>query len=115
MTDRTHAPADGMKIVLFVTSIILFAATICSTTLAIQGSRDRTVLTVQIDKILTVMDQMKAVDAGLASQIAAVQGVSEKDIAEVRSSTAGDIALINQRIETISQLLAEIKSIVLKR
>ena len=68
-----------------------------STTVGSAGDIRR--LTGQMDRVVIVLDNMRTVDASLATEIAAVRG-----------SSTTEIALINQRISQMIDMLVELKA-----
>jgi len=83
---------------------VLALTTSATTTLAVARGRDNRAQGVQIEKILVVLENMKAVDAGLVLEIAKVRGESTTEI-----------ALINQKIGTITEMLMDIKVLIKER
>jgi len=89
------------KIIAAVVGIVLLIVTAITSTLVIERTRERDTSQTQVERIVLILDAMKLVDTDLAAQIAEVRGVN---------TTA--IALINQRITTVTDMLSEIKGLL---
>jgi hypothetical protein len=92
---------DHIRNLSFIANGLMIAATIVSITVAVDKSHYANVNSVRIDGLVGIVDGMKDVDSGLLNQIV-----------ELRGRQTADTALLNEKINNITNLLQEIKAIV---
>lgn len=95
---------DGIKVVSLVLNGLTIAGLIISMTVNVQKADSFNINSRRIDGLVIVTDALKDVDKALLQQVT-----------ELRGNTTTDIAIINERIQNITKLLEEIKTIVTRR
>jgi hypothetical protein len=96
--------SDPVKIVSILANGLMLAGLIVSMTISVEKSMSFNMNSARIDRLLVIVEEMKSVDAGLLTQITTLKG-----------TTTADIAVLNERITNITNLLNEIKVLVTRR
>lgn len=93
--------SNALKVASLSLAVLLALATAATTALAVERGAENKRLSIQVERIVIILDVMKQVDSDLATQIAVNKG-----------ERTTEIALINQRISAVTDMLAEIKELL---